>query len=292
MKLCMIDFDEKEQPAIVYEKGLIPLTMIKDLQINGDGMDLLNLIQNDQLMTIVQWYEDHKEEIEQMEAGAFIPHNEVIYRPLLNKQEKNIGIGLNYQNHASQLGAKTPGNIPAIFFKGNHTIIGHGESVHIPRISHRTTGEAELGIVIGKTCHQIKEKEWQDYVAGFTTIIDMTAEDILRKNPRYLTLSKNFNRFFSIGPHLLTPDEIPDIQNITVSTILNDEVVAANTISNMIFSPGFLVAFHSRVMTLNPGDVISTGTPGAAPLSKGDIIECRIDGFKSLINPVKDMKLK
>jgi 2-keto-4-pentenoate hydratase/2-oxohepta-3-ene-1,7-dioic acid hydratase in catechol pathway len=127
-------------------------------------------------------------------------------------------------------------------------------------------------------------------VAGFTTIIDMTAEDILRQNPRYLTVSKSFDTFFSFGPQLVTPDEIPDVSTLEVSTVLNGRVHAQNVVANMSFSPAFLVSFLSRVMTLLPGDIISTGTPGACAIADGDVVECRINGFPSLINPVVDFK--
>jgi 2-keto-4-pentenoate hydratase/2-oxohepta-3-ene-1,7-dioic acid hydratase in catechol pathway len=127
-------------------------------------------------------------------------------------------------------------------------------------------------------------------VAGFTTIIDMTAEDILRQNPRYLTVSKSFDTFFSFGPQLVTPDEIPDVSTLEVSTVLNGRVHAKNVVANMTFSPAFLVSFLSRVMTLLPGDIISTGTPGACAIADGDIVECRISGFPSLVNPVVDLK--
>ena len=122
------------------------------------------------------------------------------------------------------------------------------------------------------------------------TIIDMTEEDILRQNVRYLTLSKSFDTFFSFGPQLVTPDEIKDVSKLKVSTLLNGDVQAENVVSNMTFSPDFLVSFLSHAMTLLPGDIISTGTPGAVVIKDGDMVECKIDDFLSLINPVKDLK--
>jgi 2-keto-4-pentenoate hydratase/2-oxohepta-3-ene-1,7-dioic acid hydratase in catechol pathway len=128
-------------------------------------------------------------------------------------------------------------------------------------------------------------------VAGFTTILDMTAEDILRKNPRYLTRCKSFDTFFSFGPVLVTPDEIPDVLALQVATVLNGKVHAENVVARMTFPPAQLVAFHSRVMPWLPGDILSTGTPQAVPLRDGDVLECRIDGFPPLRNPVRDLKL-
>ncbi len=166
------------------------------------------------------------------------------------------------------------------------TIIGPGEKIRLPEQSEKVTGEAELGLVIGREAKDVSEEEAPSVVAGLTTVLDMTAEDILRKNPRYLTRSKSFDTFFSFGPQLVTLDEVGEIENLTVATVLNGEVQRENVVSNMTFSPWFLVSFHSKVMTLLPGDVISTGTPGAVEIGDGDVISCRIDGFETLSNPV------
>ena len=115
----------------------------------------------------------------------------------------------------------------------------------------------------------------------------MTAEDILRRNPRYLTRAKSFDTFFSFGPHLVTPDEVGEVGELEVATVLNGEVRRKNTVSNMIFSPWSLVSFHSKVMTLLPGDVICTGTPGAVEIRDGDVVECRISSFAPLSNLVR-----
>ena len=127
-------------------------------------------------------------------------------------------------------------------------------------------------------------------IAGFTTIIDMTAEDILQRNPRYLTLSKSFDTFFSYGPQLVTPDEVADVEALEVATVHNGRVHRQNRVANMTFPPDQLISFHSQVMTLMPGDVISTGTPGAVVIGEGDRVECRIGGFAPLANTVVDLK--
>ena len=120
----------------------------------------------------------------------------------------------------------------------------------------------------------------------------MTAEDILEKNPRYLTRAKSFDTFFSFGPVLVTTDEIEDLHQVEVATYINDELHRKNVVSNMTFKPEYLVSFHSKVMTLKPGDIISTGTPGAVKISDGDTVECRIEGFTTLKNSVVDLKNK
>jgi len=212
------------------------------------------------------------------------------FLPLYEVPVKIWGIGLNYTEHASDLDEKTPEIFPGSFMKPSTTITGHQSTVFIPEMSEKTTCEAELAIVIGKKCRNVKLNNWQSVVAGFTAVLDMTAEDILRKNPRYLTLSKSFDGFLSIGPALLTPTEIRDVNKLLVSTVKNNEIYAENRVSNMTFSPGELVSFHSEVMTLKPGDIILTGTPGAVNIRHNDIIEARISGFETLINNVIDKK--
>ena len=176
--------------------------------------------------------------------------------------------------------------------KPETTLIGPGDAIRIPDLSQKTTAEGELGVIIGRKCRNVRAEDWRTVVAGFTPIIDMTAEDILRQNPRYLTVSKSFDTFFSFGPQLVTPDEIPDVSTLEVSTVLNGRVHAQNVVANMTFSPAFLVSFLSRVMTLLPGDIISTGTPAGVGNTTGDYLKpgariaATISSIGTLTNPV------
>ena len=207
------------------------------------------------------------------------------FAPLYRHPRKIWGIGLNYRDHAADLNAVHPDE-PASFMKGDQTIIGPGDAIELPPESSRVTAEAELGVIIGRTCRRIRESDVAEYIAGYCLILDMTAEDILQKNPRYLTRSKNFDTFFSFGPELITPDEVPDVLALQVGTWKNGQLHRENVVRNMQFPPHDLVAFHSHVMTLHPGDIISTGTPGAVVIEDGDLAECRIDGLGTLSNPV------
>lgn len=199
------------------------------------------------------------------------------------------GIGLNYSDHARDLSENVPTE-PASFIKGNHTIIGPGERIVVPRQSERTTAEGEVGIVIGRLCRNVSVEEAMDYVFGLVPILDQTAEDILQRNPRYLTRSKNFPTFFSFGPQIVTLAELEsagrDLNQLRVDTIRNDQVVATNTTANMTFPLAELVSFHSQMMPLFPGDIISSGTPGAAVLGDGDVVRARVEGVGELSNPV------
>jgi 2-keto-4-pentenoate hydratase/2-oxohepta-3-ene-1,7-dioic acid hydratase in catechol pathway len=210
----------------------------------------------------------------------------VEFGPLYRRPRKIWGIGLNYKDHAADLSAPFPTE-PASFMKGDQTIIGPGDTIELPAQSERVTAEGELGVIIGRTCRSVREEEALGVVAGYCLILDMTAEDILQRNPRFLTRSKNFDTFFSFGPELVTPDEVLDVNLLRVGTYRNAKLHREDVVSNMAFPPAYLVAFHSQVMTLYPGDLISTGTPGAVVIEHGDVAECRIEGFGALTNPVR-----
>jgi 2-keto-4-pentenoate hydratase/2-oxohepta-3-ene-1,7-dioic acid hydratase (catechol pathway) len=292
MRLATVQRNGKEIAALVAHDGILP---IEDLNSNLHqqwSTDLFELIHSGQLDSMRQWYHSEgKDKVAQL-ADILIPFQAVKYGPLYRQPRKIWGIGLNYVEHAADLNEKAPNTEPASFLKPDTTIIGPNDTIKIPLQSERTTAEAELGIIIGKECKDVSEEDAPDVIAGFTTIIDMTAEDILRRNPRYLTRAKSFDTFFSFGPHLVTLDEIEEVVNLNVSTVINGEIHRKNIVSNMSFLPWYLVSFHSKVMTLLPGDIISTGTPGAVVIRDGDVVECHIDGFENLVNPVRDLKLR
>jgi 2-keto-4-pentenoate hydratase/2-oxohepta-3-ene-1,7-dioic acid hydratase in catechol pathway len=199
------------------------------------------------------------------------------------------GIGLNYVEHASDLTESVPDE-PASFIKADHTVIGPGEPIPIPAQSQRTTAEAELGLVIGRPCRNVEPEDALSYLAGMCPVLDQTAEDILARNPRFLTRSKNFPGFFAFGPMIVPLEEVlattGTVADIEVATVLNGEVHRKNTVAHMRYDPAYLISFHSKVMPLQPGDIISPGTPGAAHVRPGDVVECRIPGVGVLVNPV------
>jgi 2-keto-4-pentenoate hydratase/2-oxohepta-3-ene-1,7-dioic acid hydratase in catechol pathway len=284
MRLATIDHHGTEQAALVLPDGLLPL-----VALNHDWpTDLLALLTTGRFYELKDWFDANRASIP---TNHLLSTDSVRFRPLYRRPRKIWGIGLNYVAHAADLAEKAPNEEPASFMKPDTAIIGPGDTICIPRQSEKTTSEAELGVIFGREGRDVAEADWLSVVAGFTTILDMTAEDILRKNPRYLTRCKSFDTFFSFGPVLVTPDEIPDVHQLKVATVINGRVHAENVVANMTFPPPQLVAFHSRVMPWLPGDILSTGTPQAVPLQDGDVLECRIDGFPPLRNPVRDLKL-
>jgi len=254
--------------------------------------DFLSLLESGELPEMIAWWDAQADERLPRLPEFSIHLDHATPAPLYRRPRKIWGIGLNYCDHAADLDATAPSSEPASFMKPDTALIGPGDLIRLPdpSLSERVTGEAELAIIIGKECRDVAREDWFSVVAGFTTVLDMTAEDILRRNPRNLTQAKAFDTFFSFGPLFLTPDEIPggDIDALTVQTVLNDEVRAENQVASMTFAPDELVAYHSRIMTLLPGDILSTGTPGAAVLADGDTLECRIQGapFLPLKNPI------
>jgi 2-keto-4-pentenoate hydratase/2-oxohepta-3-ene-1,7-dioic acid hydratase in catechol pathway len=291
MRLAAVRLGEAEIAGVVTVSGVVPLGEINKTLNTSWETDLYKLICQNVVPEMTNWYnKGGRESVESLKS--VVPFDRVQYAPLYRNPRKIFGIGLNYVDHAGDLAEKAPTGIPGSFFKPATTIIGYGDAIKIPIQSQNTTAEAELGVILGRECEGIESGNWLDYVAGFTTILDMTAVDILSLNPRYLTHAKSFETFFSFGPHLVTPDEVKDISQLTVQTVCNGKLHAQNTVSNMTFAPDFLVAFHSKVFKWEPGDVLSTGTPRAVPIQHGDTVECRIDGFEPLVNRVIDKKQK
>lgn len=292
MRLSTIKLNGAEVVSIVTTAGLVPLSAVNEKSGKSWPTDMFELIQTGELQELNNWYRaGGKNDVEGL-AQAAIPKAKAEYAPLYRHPSKIWGIGLNYVDHAGDLAEKAPTVAPASFAKFDTTIIGPNDTIKVPVQSEKTTAEGELGIIFGKKCKDVEEQDWLSVVAGFTTLIDMTAEDILRINPRYLTRSKNFDTFFTFGPELVTPDEIEDVTKLNVATVLNGEIYAQNVVSNMTFPPAYLVSFHTKVATMLPGDIICTGTPRAVHIQHGDVAECRIDGFESLKNPVIDLKVQ
>lgn len=277
MRLCTIKLDGEETAAVVTPSGVVPVKHVNAYHGRSWATDVLTLIERGLTPALLR---DAERTPHAMDPDS------VSYGPLYRRPRKIWGIGLNYRDHAADLSAPFPTE-PASFMKGDQTIIGPGDTIELPAESQRITAEAELGVIIGRTCRYVSEADAASCIAGYCLIIDMTAEDILMKNPRFLTRSKNFDTFFSFGPELITPDEVLDVLNLRVGTYRNGSLHRDNLVAKMAFPPHYLLSFHSQVMTLYPGDIISTGTPGAVVIEHGDEAECRIEGLGRLCNPVR-----
>ena len=304
MRLATIKLNNKEVAGIVTGNGILPVAELNRQTGSSWKEDMMSLIQAQEIPEMTKWYnEGGKEEIEKLEG--IVPKAEVAYAPLYRNPKRIFGIGLNYVDHAGDIGSAAPQGFPGSFFKMADTLIGPGDEIHLPALkeAQKTTAEAELGVIMGKDCRDVSEENWLDAVVGYTTILDMTEESILKGNdyvkgnPRYLCIVKNFPTFFSFGPELVTPDEVPDVLKLNVQSVHNGEVYAENVVSNMTHRPARLVSLHSSIQGWYAGDILSTGTPRAFHIQDGDVAECRIqgpDGFEMepLKNPVVDLKKK
>jgi 2-keto-4-pentenoate hydratase/2-oxohepta-3-ene-1,7-dioic acid hydratase in catechol pathway len=196
---------------------------------------------------------------------------------------KIVGVGLNYRDHAAEFGHPLPEE-PLLFLKPSTVVIGPDEDIVYPAMSRQVDYEAELAVVMGRTCRQVKSEDFRDYVLGYTAINDVTARDLQKKDGQF-TRSKSFDTFAPLGPWIETAILDPD--NLAVEAFLNGERRQRSSTRNLVFSVGALVSFISRIMTLLPGDVIATGTPsGVGPMQPGDVVEIRVEGVGTLRNRV------
>lgn len=209
-----------------------------------------------------------------------VPATEMAFGPPLESFGTLWGIGLNYEAHAGDLDEERPSE-PASFMKPSTALTGPGGPIRLPPTarSERVTAEAELAVVTGRTCRNVDEADVDDVIAGFLPVIDVTAEDVLQRNPRFLTRAKSYDTFLVVGSAIAVPEGPIDLDPLSVRTELNGEVAAENEVRNMLFPPEGIVSFHSDVMTLEPGDLFSTGTPGAAPIEPGDEVRAVVDSI-------------
>ena len=213
--------------------------------------------------------------------------------PPIPRPGKVVCIGLNYALHAKEGGNAIP-DYPAVFMRGPTSLAAHGEPLVRPKVSDKFDFEAELVIVIGKTARHLAEADALSCVAGYTIMNEGSVRDYQRKGAQW-TMGKNFERTGGIGPEIVTPDEIPQGPNaLRITSRLNGETMQDSNTSDMIFSVPRILAILSEVMTLEPGDVIATGTPSGVGYARkppvfmkpGDTMEIEIEGLGVLSNPI------
>lgn len=219
------------------------------------------------------------------------PPAEMIMRAPLMRPRKIIALGLNYALHVKE-GSLTRPAEPVLFMKAGSSVIDPGEAIRIPRGLGRIDHEVELAVVIGKTASGVHRKKALEYVAGYTICNDVTArslqtEDINRRYPWFRT--KSFDTFTPMGPWIVTADAIRTPVRLDVECRVNGVVRQRSNTRHMLFDIPSIIEYISRTITLDPGDVISTGTPeGIGPIRHGDTVACRIEGIGELKNPVRN----
>ena len=199
---------------------------------------------------------------------------------------KIICIGLNYSDHAEETGQKVPPE-PIIFAKATSAVIGPNDDVEIPKKSVKSDWEVELGVIIGKEAKYILESESQSHIAGYCVINDLSEREFQIEHSGQWVKGKSCDTFGPIGPYLVTTDEVPDPQNLKMWLEVNGKMMQNGSTSTMVYGVNFLISYLSQFMSLQPGDIISTGTPpgvgmGMKPqvfLKAGDVMKLGIEGL-------------
>jgi 2-keto-4-pentenoate hydratase/2-oxohepta-3-ene-1,7-dioic acid hydratase in catechol pathway len=204
---------------------------------------------------------------------------------------KIAAAGVNYHSHGAEQQREPPDH-PVLFAKFASAVVGHGREIRwSPRLTQGVDFEAELAVVIGRTCRRVDSAQALDFVAGYTCLNDVSARD-LQYSDRQFVRAKSLDTFCPMGPWLVTADEIPDPQALRIQCLVNGELMQDASTADMVFDVGALISFCSHAFTLEPGDVIATGTPAGVgwfrepkrTLQDGDVVEVRIERIGALVN--------
>lgn len=227
--------------------------------------------------------------------GTGIALADIEYRPLIPRPGKIICIGRNYAAHAAEGGAETP-TFPEVFFRGPTSLIPHQGTIIRPQCSEMLDFEGEFAFVVGKACRHASEDNALDFIAGYTLFNDATLRDYQKVSSQW-TVGKNFDSTGAFGPELVTADELPDaMAGLSLTTRLNGKLMQDGQIDHLVFPVRTLIAILSECMTLEPGDVVVTGTPAGVGFARkppvwmkhGDTVEIEVQGLGKLINTVQD----
>ena len=268
MKLLRVGEKGKENPAILDINNVIRdlSSIIKDFDSENLKIDKISKLKNLNLETLPEIKSSER-------IGACI-----------NKPGKFVAIGLNYSDHAKETGLKTPTE-PIVFMKATSSICGPNDNIEMPKDSTKLDWEVELGIVIGKEAKNISEEEASSYIFGYCSVNDVSEREWQIEKLGQWVKGKSGDTIGPTGPYLVTQDEIPDINNLNLILEVNGKKMQSGNTKNMIFNTNFIVSYLSKFMSLQPGDLIITGTPagvgmGMKPqvfLKSGDNIKLSID---------------
>lgn len=280
MRFLTLQQDGYAEPCLVQDDGLIGLrdagfeSMISLISGGADALDAVS-----------RWaYRPPSRE-------RFDPDAATLLSPI-PRPPKIICVGLNYRDHAVESNMAIP-EVPTIFCKFHTAVTGHRHPIILPRESTKPDYEAEFAVVIGKRGRRIPEDRWREHVFGYTILNDVSARDFQMATTQWM-IGKTFDTFAPIGPVIVTADEIEDPHNLDISLTLSGELLQNSNTRNLIFNVPRLIAYLSSVFTLEPGDIISTGTPAGVGFARkpprylqpGDECVVRVEGIGALINPV------
>jgi len=284
VRLARIERSGQTIWAAVGDSGAVDLTPV----LGVDSRAIRNHLSSDALARLSDFAKS---------AGQGIAPDDFVYRPCLPEPRKIICVGVNYQNRNEEYrdGSELP-KFPSLFFRSPTSFAGHEQSLVRPRESDQLDYEGELVIVIGKGGRRIPREEATGHIAGLTLMNEGTIRDWTRHAKFNVTQGKNFDRSGAIGPWMVTADEIGDFSALGLETRVNGEVRQEDSTANLIFPFDYLIDYVSSFMTLEPGDIISTGTPPGAGarfdpplyLKPGDVVEVSSPAIGTLRNGIID----
>jgi len=292
MRLVTYEASKKWRAGIAIEDKVVDAaTAAQTANIDFDGAEVSN-------RNIIQLSPEQQSQLEESarelansnEAGVHLM-NDVLLGPPIPDPDKIICLGLNYKSHAEEAELKLP-EAPMLFAKFRNTLIGPTGSIILPEQSQEVDYEGELAVVIGKQCKNVSEENALDFAAGYMAFHDVSARDLQFRTSQFLS-GKTLDTFAPCGPSLVI-NEINDPQNLNITTRVNGQTLQNGNTRDMIFPVAETIAYISRLMTLEPGDIISTGTPGGVGfkrpspifLQDGDIVEVEVEKIGVLRNPV------
>ena len=233
-------------------------------------------------------------DLEQDRNGLLHGLDAIRFLPPIPRPDKILCVGVNYRPHIEEMGRSVPDH-PVVFVRFPGSLVAHDEAIIRPRASEQLDFEGELAVVIGQRARHVSRDDAFKVVAGYCCFMDGSVRD-WQKHTMQFTAGKNFDRSGSVGPYLVSPDEVPDLAAANLTTRVNGEVMQRGRISELLFDIPALIEYCSTFTELLPGDLIATGTPGGVGaartpprwLTDGDLVEVDISGVGTLSNPVRD----
>jgi 2-keto-4-pentenoate hydratase/2-oxohepta-3-ene-1,7-dioic acid hydratase in catechol pathway len=219
-----------------------------------------------------------------------IPLSEIEFLPIIERPGKVLAVGLNYKDHAKETGMDLP-KVPMIFTKQSTSVLGHQGEIHKPKVSDAVDYEGEMAFVIGKKCRHVSKEEALDVIAGVTICNDVSVRDWQIASPTF-TMGKSFDTHCPIGPYIVTMDEISDIHNLKIKTYVNDELRQDSCTDQLIFDCFDLIEHITKAFTLEPGDIVATGTSSGVGVVLGkylvpnDVVRIELENVGTLENKV------
>ena len=279
MKLVNFLFKGEKNVGALLDDGVCSFKSISDKY----SISMLEFIEQiDKLSPEVSKFIDSNPEV--------IPLSEIDFLPVIERPGKVLAVGLNYKDHAKETGMDLP-EVPMIFTKQSTSVLGHQGEIHKPKVSDAVDYEGEMAFVIGKKCRHVSKEDALDVIAGVTICNDVSVRDWQIASPTF-TMGKSFDTHCPIGPYIVTMDEISDIHNLKIKTYVNDELRQDSCTDQLIFDCFDLIEHITKAFTLEPGDIIATGTSSGVGVVLGkylvpnDVVKIELENVGTLENNV------